>query len=932
MTDAALPAMPDFPSFYRAVHGDGRDPFPWQVRLARRVAREGWPEEIGVPTGLGKTACLDVAVWWLALEADRDSAERRAPTRIWWVVNRRLLVDSTADHAKHLQKLLEDPGNQAHSGAAAAVLESVATRLSALSVSGHPLEVIRLRGGVRSETPADPAQPAILLSTIPMYGSRLLFRGYGVSRSMRPIEAAMAGTDSLVLLDEAHLAHHLTSLIQAAHECAVHSHPLPVPARSHPIVVALTATGDSGKGARFDLDQADEAHAVVRARLDAAKPVSLREVDGKIAKRLAAEVVALLDSAPQAASCLVFANTPATAREALGELRKQRWTGRDPDIFLLTGRMREAEARAVRKRVLDPTEGMPASRSAASARRRHLIAIATQTLEVGADLDAEYLVTETCGLRALVQRLGRLNRLGLHPHARGVYVHAPPPKTRGRSADGSDGATWPVYGAEPASVLERLESAVADSETDEIDLSPRRVRQVLGEPEDDPGRAPEILWGLLWEWIKTTTPPRGEALVEPYFSGIQRPESSVSVVWRAHLPADRDRLWPRARDEEALPVPIADVRFALRDRTDVLRRHSDGATVEHVRVEALRPGDVLLVPTDLRLMDEFGWNPASTEDVHDMSIEGSGLPLDAEALKRLCGASLGRQIGESLGYAADGEEIEPDDRTAAVDEILTEIRTKPPRGWEAASWVEFLDRLDRDPVTPANEVPRLRDPVSTRDIPRLDDLDEVSLAPPIALERHGTDVGRRAREISDRLGLPAELAETVELAACFHDVGKADRRFQRWLDPDAASSVPVAKSNTRRHRWAAARAAAGWPAGGRHEDLSARLVRAWLDQSQSVPDPSRQDLLLHLVISHHGKGRPLVPPARDGTDTAVRWTIHETVVEAPADLAVVDWEQPSRFWRLNRRYGPWGLALLEAIVRRADHAESGAASNVGGVH
>ena len=38
-----------------------------------------------------------------------------------------------------------------------------------------------------------------------------------------------------------------------------------------------------------------------------------------------------------------------------------------------------------------------------------------------------------------------------------------------------------------------------------------------------------------------------------------------------------------------------------------------------------------------------------------------------------------------------------------------------------------------------------------------------------------------------------------------------------------------------------------------------------------------------------------------------------------ANLSIIDWEQPARFVELNERFGPWGLALLEAIVRRADH-------------
>ena len=176
MSDVPLlgPA-PSFAAFYRAVNR--REPFPWQARLADEVARtEKWPAEIGVPTGLGKTACLDVAVWWLASQADRTPRRRTAPTRIWWVVNRRLLVDSTFEHAKTIGQALCHPSAEGRTRQSTTALEAVSERLRALSVdsSRAPLEVIRLRGGVASRRPTDPSRPAVMLSTLPMYGSRLL--------------------------------------------------------------------------------------------------------------------------------------------------------------------------------------------------------------------------------------------------------------------------------------------------------------------------------------------------------------------------------------------------------------------------------------------------------------------------------------------------------------------------------------------------------------------------------------------------------------------------------------------------------------------------------------------------------------------------------------------------------------------------------------
>ena len=418
----SLSPNPRFEDFYSAVHG--REPFPWQARLARQVYdNEAWPREIGVATGLGKTACLDIAVWWLASQAHLEPTQRAAPTRIWWCVNRRLLVDSTADHARALADLLSEPDSPEHDPAAQQVLRSVGDRLRALSAlpEAPPLEVVQLRGGMSSSRPRDPSQPAVVLSTIPMYGSRLLFRGYGSSRSMRPIDAALAGTDSLVLVDEAHLASHLMTLVPALKDCAPRVDDLWRSGRSYPQVVSLTATGDAGVG-RFDLDKADREHPVVRQRLHATKPLTLRlPPSGKPERHLADEADALMSKAGRSVSCVVFANTPATARAVHRELVERREPAGER-VLLLTGRAREVDAQMVRSQILDFTHGAPSGRLDVP-RDRSLVVVATQTLEVGADVDFDYLVTEQCGVRALTQRLGRLNRLGRFNEARAVYVH-----------------------------------------------------------------------------------------------------------------------------------------------------------------------------------------------------------------------------------------------------------------------------------------------------------------------------------------------------------------------------------------------------------------------------------------------------------------------------------------------------------------------------
>ena len=910
--------MPTFAEFYGAVNG--RDPFPWQARLAEEVARtEGWPAEIGVPTGLGKTACLDIAIWWLASQADRTPACRTAPTRIWWVVNRRLLVDSTAEHARTLARALHNPSAAGLEGADRLVIERVAERLRSLWVdpTAPPLDVITLRGGIASRTPTDPARPTVILCTLPMYGSRLLFRGYGSSR--RSVDAAMAGTDSLVLLDEAHLAAHLRTLIPALAACNTTARNVLCATRSRPTVVSLTATGDTARSERFDLEDDDRAHAIVRQRLDATKPVRVTAVTGETARRLAEAAVALVSEAPAPAACLVFANTPKTARETFERLGKSL---PEAQMLLLTGLVREREAARIRAQILDPEHGMATARPAHTRRRHHLIVVATQTLEVGADIDAEYLVTEGCGVRALTQRLGRLNRLGRFPHARATYVHVPPTKSRSGKSAATAQNTWPVYGSEPATVLDRLLNSGVGCDVETVDLSPRSVASVLGAPLDDPGRAPEILPGLLWEWTKTTTPPEGEAPVEPYFSGIAARRLSVALLWRAHVPAPDRRLWPRGTDREAIDVRLVEARETLAN-DDIRRLAPDGVTVEEVSVDDLRPGDRVVVASDAGHMDRFGWNPAASDVVPDASIANLGLPLDAVAIRRLCGAELGELVDTALGIAGDDRDIDDAERSEAAAHILATLGdTSAPAGWDDAEWIGFIDRLSPHILEPRNEVPRLT--VEKPDKEALnDDFDELSLGPvAVDLDGHGHAVGTRARKLAERIGLLDPVLDVVERAAALHDIGKADARFQRWLDPRREAGVLLAKSDAPRHRWGAMRFASGWPRGGRHEDLSARLVRAWLDRTPDWGIPLQRDLLVHLVISHHGKGRPLVPPVDDGTTEAVNAVVGGVPVTVDANLARVDWEQPGRFQRLQEQLGPWGLALLESIVIRADHAVS----------
>lgn len=201
--------------------------------------------------------------------------------------------------------------------------------------------------------------------------------------------------------------------------------------------------------------------------------------------------------------------------------------------------------------------------------------------------------------------------------------------------------------------------------------------------------------------------------------------------------------------------------------------------------------------------------------------------------------------------------------------------------------------------------------------------------PLVPLEGHCAGVAELVEVFAEKAGLPSGLTDGLRLAGRLHDLGKADPRFQAWLHDGNALAAQLspnllAKSahmpEDRRHR-ERARCRAGYPRGGRHELLSVRLVESAPSLLESAAD---SDLVLHLIASHHGRCRPLAPVIADTAPVEVHLE-HEGLALASSSatgLERIDSGVAERFWRLVRQYGWWGVALLEAILRLADHRRS----------
>lgn len=206
----------------------------------------------------------------------------------------------------------------------------------------------------------------------------------------------------------------------------------------------------------------------------------------------------------------------------------------------------------------------------------------------------------------------------------------------------------------------------------------------------------------------------------------------------------------------------------------------------------------------------------------------------------------------------------------------------------------------------------------------------------IELRAHLDGVADFARRFAKGCGLSESLVNAVELAARMHDLGKADPRFQAWINggnPWVRGELLAKSENIPQGKKASekARQCAGYPEGGRHELLSVRLLEIAADLLPGDDDHLRE-LVLHLVASHHGYCRPFAPVAIDENpvDVTIEFKSHRLVHCSLTGLERLDSGVAERYWRLTRRYGWWGLAWVEALMRLADHRCSEAEQRDGG--
>ena len=973
----------DFGTFFQAVHGCS--PFPWQQNLVDRLAEnDEWPDVLDLPTGTGKTAAMDAAVFHLALRTD---APGKAALRIAFVVDRRLVVDDAFERANKIASTLrcalgDDAG-------AIDVVKEVARRLRRLAGdSAPPLLARRLRGGAPLEHDwvRTPTQPTILCSTVDQVGSRLLFRGYGVSDRMKPVHAGLLGDDSLILLDEAHLSKPFRQTLGAVQRIG----------KAGVRMAILSATPGARAKRPLELSSADRGDPVLKKRLEAQKRVILEKplcgesaaISAAFAKAASTMAERLRRNGVSPAAIGIVVNRVALARDifnALKRIEAERATsaGEEADetsAILMIGPSRDVG----RDRIVDK---LAPFRTGAKERpqAKPLFVVATQCMEVGVDLDLDGLVTQAASLDALRQRFGRLNRAGRQVPAEGRILAC--------AEDVAKKADDPVYGDRIRRTWEALQEVAEDGT---VDFGVEALPKCLEKAGIDHAKlaakqanAPVVMPAYLDLWAQTSPRPSADPEVGLFLHGVKRTTAGVSVVWRGDV-AEQDMkdarsaeieellrlvppraaeavevsLWAarawlrRVRGDEGALDPMADVparevgRSVSAHATERPAFRWAGAGDPRTGVvwpDELRPGDMVIVPAEYGGCDQFGWAPESDSAVEDVADEAAspfwgrrcavriapGLLLD-DWWNRISGvlqddaarpAELVDRLLDALPTGEVLEEHSPSTVRAVQGARKGLKKLRRPKRGRLELRFPYRGGREKGAVFVAEQ--------GVEDAGRSDDArsatEDDSISPtfgkPVTLDDHGVRVEHLAGRFAEtlRLGEAADL----RLAAYLHDAGKADPRFQTMLsggDPwNRPEGPPLAKSGAR--NWSpAAGKRAGLPPGWRHEALSVRMAQAH-PRFANAHDPA---LVLWLIGSHHGLGRPFfgfLDPVPDkhlpGCLGVENWRLRAGE-PGPQSLAFefrgADW--PSLFEDLKQRYGIWKLAHLEAILRLADHRAS----------
>jgi CRISPR-associated endonuclease/helicase Cas3 len=915
----------------------GFEPMKWQTRLYNEYFVKGRiPASLDIPTGLGKTSVM--SIWYLA-----QKSGAALPRRLVYVVDRRAVVDQATGEAV---KIKESSGD-------------------------GDLRISTLRGQYVDNRKwlEDPGKPAIIVGTVDMIGSRILFSGYGVSRKMRPYHAGLLGADALVVLDESHLVPPFERLLEAVEIGTEKFGPISdercrlVPPFK---LLSLSATGLQRNGECFQLDETkgDLDDAIVKERLGAKKCLTIESTNGKkLEEVLADHAWTLSGKGRQATRILVYCNSREVAekvKQGIDEKAKQARVTVETELFVGARRVKERVDAAEKLAKL----GFLASSEVGPDKSAFLVA--TSAGEVGVDLDADHMVCDLVEWERMVQRFGRVNRKGGQDRQAKIHVVAiepnrpciekpkPPPVKPPRKPDKPGRLRKNADERERAAHVERkvqykialknyetekkkFDKAVKDNpekqrKYDEAwkeyrafqakhvaiellvgDASPAKLRELKRcaaidsalQKKFDAAMSPSLLY-----------PALTRALVDAWaMTSLEKHTGRPEIVpWlRGWVDDDKSQtalVWRRY-----LPVR-AQGPEALKKEIETFFEAAQPHLSEKLKTETWR----VLIWLEKRAIALAKQDEMQTNSIIAFALNSDGSLRNKESLRlrdffKIEDKAREKKRKETLEQVLAGA-------TLIVGVTLGGLKDGLLNPDAACEGLRTADDGDSWPADIGFEISAVASNEAFDRIARV----TFSFATKQSAEGETIErllIGTKATENSRAVSTNPQLLEEHQSYAegCARKIAEAVGLKGAYAEV-IAIAARLHDEGKKAARW---QHAFNVPHnGGIYAKTKGPLIQARLGgyrhEFGSIPYAEKhpplkqfpedlQDLALHLIAAHHGRARPII--GTQGCDDAP-----PSLLEARArDIAL-------RFARLQGQWGPWGLAWWEALMRAADQQAS----------
>lgn len=919
--------------------------FRWQRRLFTSFLEGDIPAMLDLPTGLGKTS---VMVIWLLARAFNPSLSRR----LVYVVDRRVVVDQATKAAEVLRIALEEKVE----------LADLRIRLG-LANTQLPVSTLRGKFADNREWLADPAVPAIIVGTIDMIGSRLLFEGYGVSRGMRRYQAGFLGADTLCVLDEAHLCPPFEALVS---DITNNSTFMPHGEELRRLIpsfhyLPLSATGRKENEKAFRLVQEDYQDSEVAKRLSANKNLVIDELDegGTLSSRLAEHA---WENRGTNNRVLIYCDRREDVKKVVTELddRMKREKLTCP-MNLLVGARRVLE----RQKLAGWLEQNGFLAGSCEKRETPVFLIATSAGEVGIDLDADHMVCDLVAFERMVQRLGRVNRRGAC-NSKIVVVALEPKKPKldrppkpleqksiepeapvapGRTADKSIKeahktkkktfeSELKTYKESKKSYSQKLETywkkreeyylawnsyrafkahkLILDSlhgnatpgaivKLKEKAATSKRLEILLRHATSSEPLRPALTRALVDAWSMTSLEAHtGRPEIEPWLRGwIDKDKPETTVAWRHFLP------W---REGDAQPDPT-DANAFFEAAPVHLSETLDAPTSEVT--------DILIKRATALLKNKDYETVLGHKSPAALVFNRSGKLQQAftvDSLAEIDKSKLqpflqGKQIviSRTLGGLNDDGLLDSsaDSNPDTID-----------NGWPDTDLQENIGYRIRVNDSVDNNASGWR-VIHTFQLNNREDEENplnyiVQAFRGVTAPRQGDPaVSRYEQSLTDHHEWAGKEAETIAQALGLSDeysnmlitaVRGHDLGKNRELWQNAMNAPTTGRPYAKTKGGGNSRLLGGY----RHEFGSLGDIQN--DEAINQLAEELKELALHCIASHHGYACPVIPP--------IDPSVPPSVIAARAEGAAL------RFANLQRRWGPWGLAWWEAVFRAADHRAS----------